>query len=50
MNISVDVIKKVLWEKFPDLPEWKINRIIEEMESLQDKYDDNFQAFVDRTL
>ena len=50
MDINTDIIEKVLFEKFPDLPLWKIDNIIEEMEHLQDEYDASFEDFVDRVL
>ena len=50
MSIDEEIIKKVLWEHFPDLSEWKINKIVKEMETRQNKSDKAFEDFVDRIL
>lgn len=47
--LEEDIIKEVLFER-TDIPEWGINRLIEEMKKRQDKRDGHFEDFIDRIL
>lgn len=37
MNVDESIIRKVLWEDFPDLQEWKINNIVDDMKKREEK-------------